>query len=306
MSSLVISAASACGRVRAACRLSGCRVLPRKAFCAASSSSPYVKDAQGSNTLKTPTPAGMFDGTTFTEGKLGTPDFRLHFRNSFDKAISPWHDIRLQTAEYGVLNAVIEIPKMTTAKMEVSTKEEHNPIAQDIKKGAVRNYHGPIFWNYGLLPQTWENPNVEDPVTGCRGDNDPLDVVEIGSAVLPMGAVVAVKPLGVLALIDDGELDWKVIAISTADPLADELHDLEHLQAKRPEVISGIREWFRWYKTPDGKPLNSFGYEGQALPRAKANEVISVAFDHWRELRFGKAKHDGLWSRTVSSWTDGL
>jgi hypothetical protein len=24
-------------------------------------------------------------------------------------------------------------------------------------------YHGPIFWNYGLLPQTWEDPNHEHP-----------------------------------------------------------------------------------------------------------------------------------------------
>lgn len=35
--------------------------------------------------------------------------------------------------------------------MEVSTKEESNPIAQDIKKGKLRDYHGPIFWNYGTL-----------------------------------------------------------------------------------------------------------------------------------------------------------
>ena len=45
---------------------------------------------------------------------------------------------------------------MTKAKMEVATKEENNPIAQDIKKGKLRDYHGPIFWNYGCLPQTWE------------------------------------------------------------------------------------------------------------------------------------------------------
>lgn len=44
---------------------------------------------------------------------------------------------------------VVEIPKMTKAKMEVATKEENNPIAQDIKKGVLRDYHGPIFWNYG-------------------------------------------------------------------------------------------------------------------------------------------------------------
>jgi inorganic pyrophosphatase len=248
----------------------------------------------------------MFDGTVDRQGELGTPEFRLHFKNSFGKAISPWHDIRLQTAQYGILNAVIEIPKMTTAKMEVATNEENNPIAQDMKKGKVRNYHGPIFWNYGLLPQTWEDPNVEDVDTRCKGDNDPLDVVEIGSATLPTGAVVPVKPLGALAMIDEGELDWKIIALSVADPLANEIHDLEHLEAMCPEVISGIREWFRWYKTPDGKPLNSFGFEGRALPRAKANEVISVAFDHWRELRFGKAKHSGLWTKKVSTWTDGL
>ena len=37
---------------------------------------------------------------------------------------------------------------MTTAKMEVATKEEGSPIMQDEKKGKLRFYHGPIFWNY--------------------------------------------------------------------------------------------------------------------------------------------------------------
>lgn len=41
---------------------------------------------------------------------------------------------------------VVEIPKMTKAKMEVSTKEPNNPIAQDIKKGKLRDYHGEFFW----------------------------------------------------------------------------------------------------------------------------------------------------------------
>jgi inorganic pyrophosphatase len=43
-----------------------------------------------------------------------------------------------------------------------------------------------------------------------QGDNDPVDVVEIGSSQLKMGGVYRVKPLGVYAMIDDGELDWKV------------------------------------------------------------------------------------------------
>jgi inorganic pyrophosphatase len=248
----------------------------------------------------------MFDGKIVEKGEPGTLSYRMHFENSFGKPMSPWHDIRLQTAMYGILNAVIEIPKMTTAKMEIATKEENNPIAQDTKKGKLRHYHGPIFWNYGMLPQTWENPTEIDVATGFAGDNDPLDVVEIGSAVLPIGSVVAVKPLGILAMIDDGELDWKVICINTSDPLANTLHDLVDLEEKHPEVISGIREWFRWYKTPDGKPLNAFGFEEKCMPRAKANEVIATAFDAWRELRFGSAENPGLWTKKVSSWTDGL
>lgn len=37
-----------------------------------------------------------------------------------------------------------------------------------------------------------------------------MDVVEIGSRALEQGGVYPVKPLGVYAMIDDGELDWKV------------------------------------------------------------------------------------------------
>jgi inorganic pyrophosphatase len=284
------------------CSLRGCQNFAQRARF----ESTYLKDASGSNTLATPAPAGSFDGQVVAEGEVGTPEYRLHFKNSFGKPISPWHDIRLQTAQYGIVNAVIEIPKFTTAKMEVATKEENNPIAQDTKKGKLRHYHGPIFWNYGMLPQTWEDPNVVHVDTGYKGDNDPIDVIEIGSVALPPGAVIPVRPLGILAMVDEGELDWKVIAISMADPLAKELHDIENLEAKCPEVISGIREWFRWYKTPDGKPLSSFGYEEKALPRAMADEVISTAFDHWRALRFGTSKNPGLWTQTVTSWTDGL
>lgn len=43
--------------------------------------------------------------------------------------------------------------------------------------------HKGYIWNYGAFPQTWENPEVLDEHTGCKGDNDPLDVLEIGYKV---------------------------------------------------------------------------------------------------------------------------
>lgn len=234
--------------------------------------------------------AALFGVSTEQKGEVATQSFRLFF-NGDAGPISPWHDIPLQASD-GLYNMVVEIPKMTKPKMEVATKEEHNPIAQDEKKGKLRDYHGPIFWNYGCLPQTWEDPNVEHPELKCFGDNDPIDVVEIGSTALTMGSVTQVKVLGVLAMIDDGELDWKLIAVAKDDPLFAEYNDIDDVPAT---IKDGVREWFRWYKTPDGKPLNGFGFEEKYLNAATAKEVITETNDAWKKLKAGDAAAGKLW-----------
>lgn len=42
--------------------------------------------------------------------------------------------------------------------------------------------------------------------------------------VLSRGEVIRVKILGILALIDQGETDWKLIAINVNDPEASKFH----------------------------------------------------------------------------------
>lgn len=234
--------------------------------------------------------SALFSTSTEAIGEEATESFRLKFKTE-DGDISPWHDIPLSSEE-GTYNMVVEIPKMTKAKMEVATKEESNPIAQDIKKGKLRDYHGPIFWNYGCLPQTWEDPNVEHPELKCFGDDDPIDVVEIGSEALAMGSVKPVKPLGVLAMIDDGELDWKVLAVAVDDPLAKEYNDIGDVP---DSITAGIREWFRWYKTPDDKPINSFGFDEKFLDVATTKEVIEETHEAWKKLKSGDTDAGKLW-----------
>lgn len=239
--------------------------------------------------------AALFGVSTEISGETGTESFRLNFKGEEDASISPWHDIPLK-GEKGY-NMVVEIPKMTKAKMEIATKEESNPIAQDMKKGKLRDYHGPIFWNYGCLPQTWEDPNEEHPELKVFGDDDPIDVVEIGSAALEMGSVAEVKPLGVLAMIDDGELDWKVLAVSVDDPLAEEYNDIDDV----PKAVQdGVREWFRWYKTPDDKPLNGFGFDEAFLNKAESEKVIEETHEAWKSLRSGTADAGKLWTGVLS------
>jgi inorganic pyrophosphatase len=113
-----------------------------------------------------------------------------------------------------------------------------NPMKQDVKKGKlryVRNcfpHHGYI-WNYGAFPQTWEDPTSIHPDTKARGDNDPLDVLEIGETVAYTGQVKQVKVLGTMALLDEGETDWKVLVIDVNDPLAPRLNGTcSHLHSK--------------------------------------------------------------------------
>lgn len=233
--------------------------------------------------------------TTRATGEAGTFSYSLIFTDASGRDISPWHDIPLHTGVDQVCNMIVEIPKMTKAKFEVATKLPQNPIKQDIKKGKLREYHGPIFWNYGMFPQTWEDPNVEHPTMKCCGDNDPLDVVEIGANAHKCGSVVPVKVLGALAMLDEGEVDWKTIAICTSDPLAAVLHDIADVEELCPGMVSGIREWFRWYKTPDGKSLNAFGYEGKALGREEALSIVEETHQSWTQLRAGAGSSIDLW-----------
>lgn len=46
----------------------------------------------------------------------------------------------------------------------------------------------------------------------------------------PPDRAAAAAPAGVYAMIDDGELDWKVIAIRADDPLAAKLNDVEDVE----------------------------------------------------------------------------
>lgn len=220
-------------------------------------------------------------------GTRNTQDFRVFF-SSASGPVSPFHDIPLRPSP-NELHMVVEIPRWTNAKMEICKEEPLNPIKQDIKKGKLRYvdnvfpYHGYI-WNYGAFPQTWEDPNHKDVETGCGGDNDPLDVCEIGSKIHSRGSVIRVKPLGILALIDEGETDWKILAIDVSDPMAEKLNDLSDIDTHMPGFLDATRSWFKLYKVPQGKPFNQFAFNGEFKNREFAEKVIDQTNQQWKRL----------------------
>ncbi|XP_035123993.1 inorganic pyrophosphatase [Callithrix jacchus] len=225
-------------------------------------------------------------------------EYRVFLKNEKGQYISPFHDIPIY-ADKDVFHMVVEVPRWSNAKMEIATKDPLNPIKQDVKKGKLRYvanlfpYKGYI-WNYGAIPQTWEDPGHNDKHTGCCGDNDPIDVCEIGGKVCARGEIIGVKVLGILAMIDEGETDWKVIAINADDPDAANYNDISDVKRLKPGYLEATVDWFRRYKVPDGKPENEFAFNAEFKGKDFAIDIIKSTHDHWKALVTKKTDGKGI------------
>lgn len=124
------------------------------------------------------------------------------------------------------------------------------------------------------------------------------------------GEVIKVKVLGTLALIDEGETDWKVIVINTDDPDAadyngreetqqqdQQMHklvalsgfflsscrcdaDIDDVRRNKPGYLEATVDWFRRYKVPDGKPENQFAFNGDFKDRVTIKKWAQPSDQH--------------------------
>jgi len=174
----------------------------------------------------------------------------------------------------GTINVVIEIPAGTTAKYEVSIKSGLIELEQ--KNGAPRfvQYLG-YPCNYGNIPRTILSKDK-------GGDGDPVDALVLGPSI-PTGSVVKTRPLGILSLIDGGEIDDKVVLVMENSPFS-ACRDMVDLEAKFPGVTTILKTWFTSYKGRDKKGnliLSSTGFKG----RAEAIRLIGdAALDYERSV----------------------
>ena len=234
--------------------------------------------------------------TSETEGE-GFGRRTYLFKNG--EKISPWHDVQLyKSGSKDTFLGCFELSYLNIAKMEVASDEAFNPFKQDTNKSRhtgekqLRYYAKFPLFNYGMLPQTWENSTVKDKVTECLGDNDPLDIWELGADPLPTGSVVELKILGAIWLIDQDELDWKILTLNTTDADRLSIRDHKDYDEVFPNRIQAIMEWFRDIKTHDGKPANKFGYNDQVLSQSDSLEIIEENHQHYQDLKSGKISNE--------------
>ena len=136
------------------------------------------------------------------------------------------------------INAIIEIPAGTLEKWEVN--KTSGIIERDSINGVPRTiqyigYPG----NYGMIPKTLLSKEN-------GGDGDPLDILVLGPPVERCN-IVNCKIIGVLNLIDRGENDDKIIAVSMDSPLHN-INSIEELNDKHKGISEILKLWFTNYK----------------------------------------------------------
>ncbi|KAG2222208.1 hypothetical protein INT45_014105 [Circinella minor] len=230
-------------------------------------------------------------------GALNTEEYRVYLENENGIPISPFHDVPLypDPKNTTVYNMIVEIPRWKNAKLEINRESNFNYIFHDSNKNGLR-YISNIFpskgypANYGSIPQTWEDPNVPHPDIGTKGgDNDPVDVLDIGQQVGYPGQVKQIKLLGGLLMIDDGETDWKLIGIDINDERAPNLNDINDVDS---EVLDFIKHWLTVYKVPQGKSENEFGYDGEFQDSERIQELMDETHSYWEALVNGTTKSE--------------
>ena len=155
------------------------------------------------------------------------------------------------------IQAVVEIPAGTNHKIEFDKKELKFKVDKRNGKDRVIEFL-PYLGNYGFIPSTYSD--VEK-----GGDGDALDVL-ILSESLKTGAIIEIKPIGVLKLIDNNELDYKIIAI----PLNKDLqiitaNNYMEFSNNYPQIKKMIVTWFLNYDKNDIAEIDGWGNEIDAI-----------------------------------------
>jgi inorganic pyrophosphatase len=157
-------------------------------------------------------------------------------------------------------------PEDVNVVVEVGVGGE--PIKYEMNKAAGtlfvdRFLYTPMRYpgNYGFVPHT------------LSPDGDPIDVLVANTRPIVPGAVINVRPVGVLKMEDDGGGDEKIIAVPSPKLTKRYVHVMNYTDL--PEItLEQIRHFFEHYKDLEpGKWVKIAGW-GDA---AEARQLIQEA-----------------------------
>lgn len=164
-------------------------------------------------------------------------------------AQNPWHKVNVGEEAPAIVNGIIEIPKNTRAKYELD--KESGMLMLDRVLFSSMYYPA----NYGFIPKTY-----------CD-DKDPLDILVLSQITIVPMCIVSAKVIGVMQMLDGGEMDDKIIAVASNDMSVNHIDDISEL----PEhFFKELKNFFEDYKKLENKTVEVAEFQNAE----KAREIV--------------------------------
>ena len=158
------------------------------------------------------------------------------------------------------VNVVIEVP-LGGEPIKYEMDKDAGTLVVDRFLYTPMRYPG----NYGFVPHTLSD------------DGDPIDVLIANTRPIIPGAVIAVRPVGVLRMEDDGGGDEKIIAVPV--PKLTQRYQNVHNYTDLPQItLDQIQHFFEHYKDLEpGKWVKVAGWGDAAEAKRLIVEAIERA-----------------------------
>ena len=169
----------------------------------------------------------------------------------------PWHDLPIGKDSPEEVNGVVEIPKGGKVKYELD--KDSGLLKVD------RILYSSVMYpaNYGFIPQT------------LGDDGDPLDILALmQEPVLPL-AMLRLRPIGMMMMLDQGQNDEKIVCVHLDDPEYNSYTDISQLQ---PHRLAELRTFFEDYKALENKEVRVQEFQGPVA----AKKAVKAAMELYR------------------------
>lgn len=175
------------------------------------------------------------------------------------KPANPWHSVPIGENAPDLVNGIIEIPQNTRAKYELD--KDTGLLKMD------RVIYSSMYYpaNYGFIPQTY-----------CD-DKDPLDILVLSQITIVPMCIVSAKVIGVMRMLDGGELDDKIIAVAENDMSVNHMNDVTELPA---HFFKELKNFFEDYKKLENKTVQVEEFQNAQT----AKEIIKKSVEDYKEL----------------------
>ena len=167
----------------------------------------------------------------------------------------PWHGVYYGEKSPSTVNAIIEIPQGSRSKYEV----DKDTGLLRLDRVIYSSFQYPV--NYGFIPQTLGH------------DGDPLDILVLCSQSIQSLCLVEATIIGNMQMIDQGQVDDKIIAVAAKDPSVNHITRIEELPQ---HFLLELKNFFEQYKVLENKKVAIDNFQDQLIAYRIINEAIEL------------------------------